>query len=43
MTHLSLLEKAEYPSWILSQNRSNRLTAQWIIIDGRLSCKWLIQ
>lgn len=43
MTHLSLLEKSAYPSCLLPQKRSNRLTARWIIIGGRLTCKWLIE
>jgi hypothetical protein len=43
MTRLSLPEKAEHPSYILPQKRSGRLTAQWIIVDGKLICKWLIE
>jgi hypothetical protein len=43
MTRLSLPEKAEYLSCILPQKRSGRLTAQWIIVDRRLTCKWLIE
>lgn len=43
MTRLNLLEKTAYPSCLLPQKRSNRLTTQWIIVDGRLTCKWLIE
>lgn len=43
MTRLSLTEKAERLSCTLSQKRSGRLTAQWIIVDGKLTCKWLIE
>lgn len=43
MTRLNLLEKVEYPSCTLPQKRSGRLTARWIIVDGKLTCKWLIE
>jgi hypothetical protein len=43
MTRLNLPEKAICPSCSLPQKRSNRLTAQWILVDGKLICKWLIE
>lgn len=43
MTRSSLPEKVIFPSCILPKKRSSRLTARWIIVDGKLTCKWLIE
>ena len=43
MTRLNLPEKAIYPSCILPQKQSPQLTARWSLINGKLTCKWLIE
>lgn len=43
MTRLNLREKVVYPSCSLAQKRSNQLTARWILVDGKLTCKWQIE
>ena len=43
MTRLSLPKKVVYPSCRLAQKRSNQLTARWILVDGKLACKWQVE
>ncbi len=43
MTRSISPEKVTPSSFILPKPRPNQLTARWIIVDGKLTCKWIVE